>query len=273
MIVALIDNGSFEPAAHLNLRRAAAALSEQAGVPVQALSWKHSDRIPAAELGGEPAWTLLPWVRARLARGEHEFVFVPFFVSAQGAIGSALRRDLKSLQHEAYDFAFTFAEGIAQRDGLTGIMVDRIRETIVARGLQRPNVIVVDHGGPSPASAALRDSIAAGARRQLGAEIGQVAAASMEGMDHAHNAPLLADQLAVPGFDRGDVVLALLFLAPGRHAGIGGDLVQIARAAETRLPGLRCHLTELLGTHPWVVQSLAHALRETLASLQNSTAA
>ena len=273
MTIALIDNGSLEPAAHLNLRRTAAALSARVGVPVHALSWKHSDRIPAADLGGERAWTLAPWVGAQLARGEHEFVFVPFFVSAQGAIGSALRRDLKRLQHEAYDFAFTFTEGIAQRDSLIGIMADRIRDTISARELRQPAVIVVDHGGPSPASAALRDCAAAGVRQRLGAEIGPVAAASMEGLDHAHNSPLLSDQLAAPDFARGDVVLALLFLAPGRHAGVDGDLVQIARAAEARTPGLRCHLTELLGTHPRVVGLLAQALRETLSSLQDSTAA
>jgi hypothetical protein len=273
MMVALIDNGSLEPAAHQYLRSAAAALSARTGVPVQALSWRHSDQIPAAELGGVPAWTLLPWVRAQLARGECEFVFVPFFVSAQGAIGSAVRRDLRDFQHEAYDFAFTFTDGIAQRGALTEIMTDRIRETIAARQLRQPAVIVVDHGGPSPASSALRDAVALGVRQALDVEISQVAAASMAGMEHAHNVPLLADQLALPGFDRGDVVIALLFLSPGRHAGANGDLVQIARAAEKRLPGLRCHLTQLLGTHPRVIESLAHALRETLATFQNPTAA
>jgi hypothetical protein len=69
MIVALIDNGSIEPAAQRNLRAVAAALSERAGVAVDAVSWKHSDRIPAAALDGVPAWTLAPWVRAHLARG------------------------------------------------------------------------------------------------------------------------------------------------------------------------------------------------------------
>jgi sirohydrochlorin ferrochelatase len=265
MTVALIDNGSLEPAAHLNLRTVAAALSKKAGVKVTAISWKHSDRVPAATLGGDAAWALTPWVRAQVARGEREFVFVPFFISAQGAIGSALRSDLEKLQRETAasgGFRFTFTEGLAERDAVAAIVAQRVRETRSSANLRRPAVMVVDHGGPSAASAALRDSLAAEARRLLGAEIGPLAAASMEG---AHP-PLLADQLATHGFDRGDVVVAPLFLSPGRHAGAEGDIVQICRAAEMRFPTLRCHLTGLVGTHPSAVEPLALALRETLAT-------
>jgi hypothetical protein len=271
MIVALVDNGSLEAAATQNLRAAAAALSEAAGIEVHAVSWKHSDRVAPASLGGKPAWTLGPWVRAQLVRGEREFIFVPFFVSAQGAIGSALRSDLEKLQREAggeSGFEFTFAEGLAHQGALVGIVAHRILETIAIHGLKKsPPVILVDHGGPSAASAALRDTLAAEARIQLGAKTGSVAAASMEGV----HGPLLADQLAVDGFNRGDVVIALLFLSPGRHAGIDGDVAQICRAAGARQPNLRCHLTGLIGTHPGAIAPLALALRATLANFSNPT--
>ena len=46
MKIVLIDNGSVEPAAHESLRAAAAAVGSGAEVPVFAVSWKHSDRIP-----------------------------------------------------------------------------------------------------------------------------------------------------------------------------------------------------------------------------------
>ena len=260
MTVALVDNGSLEPAAQRNLRAVAAALSGHVGVGVEAISWKHSDHISAAALDGAPAWTLAPWVRAQLARGEREFVFVPFFISAQGAIGSALRSDLETLRHSAGDFTFMFTDGLAARGVLAGIVVDRVRETMAANKLSRPPVIIVDHGGPSPVSAALRDDIAREVRALLADEIGLLAAASMEGEAHAHNRPLFADALAAPGFDRGEVVVAPLFLAPGRHAGANGDLARIARAA-----GLCGHFAELIGTHPRAVEALAFALRETLA--------
>jgi sirohydrochlorin ferrochelatase len=272
MIVALIDNGSLEPAAQLNLRAVAAALSERVGVRVEPVSWKHSDRVPADALDGAPARTLAPFVRAQLARGEREFIFVPFFVSAQGAIGSALRSDLEKLQREAAasgGFDFAFAAGLAGRGAVGPIVAERVRETVSAHGLVQPPVILVDHGGPSATSAALRDSLAAAVRSLLGAEIGPLAAASMEG---AHR-PLLSELLATSGLDRGDVVVALLFLSPGRHAGTDGDVARICRAAEARSSALRCHLTGLVGTHPRAIGPLALALRETLKNFHAHTLA
>ncbi|MDO8538909.1 MAG: CbiX/SirB N-terminal domain-containing protein [Opitutaceae bacterium] len=279
MIVALVDNGSLEPAAHRNVRAVAAALAERTGAVVHAVSWKHSNRIRSLAFAGSAspgsvaevplqpdgrAWTLAPWVRAMIAAGEREFLFVPFFVSAQGAIGSALREDLENLQRKIGGFDFSFTGGIAGDETLVRVVASRIRDVIGARGLHAPPVIVVDHGGPSPASATLRSEIAAAVRRELGPEIGPLAAASLEGTEYAHNQPLLADQLGVRGFDRGEIVVAPLFLAPGRHAGPRGDLAQVARAAEDRLasPPLRCHFTELVGTHPFVVDTLATALRD-----------
>lgn len=265
MIAALIDNGSLESAAQRNLRAVAAAISAAAGIEVQPVSWKHSDRINPGVLGGIPAWTLAPWLRAQHERGEREFIFIPFFISPQGAIGSALRRDIDSLQQELGGFRFTFTTGLAAGGVLPRIVATRIRETIRKAGLRHPPVVVVDHGGPSATSAALRDEIAAAVRRELGAEAGPLAAASMEGAEHAHNHPLLADVLASPGFDSGDVVIAPLFLSAGRHAGPRGDLATIALAAEDRLTSvpLRCHFTGLVGTHPAVVSALADALTHT----------
>ena len=274
MIVALVDNGSLEPTATRNLRAVAAGLSARVGVTVHAVSWKHSDRAPVDALDGVPAWTLAPFVRAQLRRGEREFVFVPFFISAQGAIGSALRTDLERLQRETDAFTFSFTDGLAARGAIAGIVAERVRETIAAHTLHTPPVIVVDHGGPSFASAALRNALATDVRRLLDGAIGPLAAASMEGMAHAHNHPLLADQLAAPGFNQGDVVIAPLFLSPGRHAGAQGDLAQIARAAEDRLGApLRCHFAALVGTHPRAIDALAVALRETLSSLPAETLA
>jgi sirohydrochlorin ferrochelatase len=265
MTIALIDNGSLEPATHLNLRAVAAALAEKAGVQVAAVSWKHSDRVAAAALGGAPAWSLAPWMSAQVSHGESEFVFVPFFISPQGAIGSALRNDLEKLQRVftgSRSFRFTFTEGLGDRGAIAGLVTERVRETISDANLRQPALLVVDHGGPSATSAAVRDSLARDVRSLLGQEIGSLAAASMEG---AHP-PLLADQLGIRGFDRGDVVVAPLFLSPGRHAGADGDIVRICRAAEARFPSLRCHLTGLVGTHPNVVAPLALALRKTLAT-------
>lgn len=277
MTVALIDNGSLEPAAHRNLRAVAAALAERSGVNVHPVSWKHSDRIDVAELDNTPAWTLAPFIRALVALGQREFIFVPFFISAQGAIGSALRSDLEKLRTEVGGFEFTFSDGLAARGALAPIVVDRLREALAAlRPPAPPPVVIVDHGGPSAASAALRNLIAGEVRQVLGTEISVLAAASMEGEEHPHNHPLLSALLNEPGFDCGDVLLAPLFLSPGRHAGPEGDVAQIARgAAIARRPeeGLasalpRYHFTGLVGTHPLAVEALASALRDLLSHFQ-----
>ncbi|MBI5770556.1 MAG: hypothetical protein HZA93_22455, partial [Verrucomicrobia bacterium] len=234
------------------------------------------------------AWTLAPFLRAQLARGENEFLFVPFFISAQGAIGSALRGELEKLQQQLGGFSFVFTTGLAASGALGHIVAARVRETIASKTLQRPAVIVVDHGGPSAASAALRDAVAKEAGRSLLAGdfrgtglltresghgsgdpchsrslackqaptlIGSIAAASLEGV----HPPLLADELARSEYAGRDVVIALLFLAPGRHAGANGDVAQICRASPAR-----CHLTALVGDHPATTEVLAQALRAAL---------
>lgn len=263
MIVALVDNGSLEPAAHRNLRAVATALSRRTGFTAHAVSWKHTDRLPPSELDDTPAWTLTAFVRALVALGQRDFVFVPFFISAQGAIGSALRGDLEKLQSDLGpdSFEFSFTEGLAARGVIPTIVAGRIRETIAAHSSAfpaPPPVIVVDHGGPSAASAALRDELAADIRTALGSAIGRLVATSMEG---AHP-PLLADQLQATGFAGREVVVAPLFLSPGRHAGPDGDVAQICRASPAQ-----CHLTDLIGTHPLAVDALATALRGALSSL------
>jgi len=280
MTVALIDNGSLEPAATRNLRVVAAELSAAIDVPVHPVSWKHSDRIPLAALDGDPAGTTLaPFVRSRLAAGERQFIFAPFFISAQGAIGSALRHELETLQreHAATPFDFTFVTGLADAGVIAQIVAARVRETIAIASLERPPVLVVDHGGPSPASAALRNRLADEARAILGDEVSSVTAVSMEGGDHAHNHPLLAEALAArfaaSAEAASDVVVALLFLSPGRHAGPGGDIARICGAAEAAAPTLRCHLTDLVGTHPLAAPALAAALRDTLSTHQAPTLA
>lgn len=252
MIVALIDNGSLEPAPHHNLRSIAAALSERTGNPVHAVSWKHSDRIPLFR-----AWTLTRFVRHHFEQGERDFLFVPFFISAQGAIGSALCADLEKLQRELGAFEFEFTDGLAARGALAEIVADRIRETIAAHHLQRPSVVLVDHGGPSSESARLRNEIADQVRTLAGPSIDQLAAASMEG-DHP---PLLADQLNTPGLAHRDVVVAMLFLAPGRHANATGDVAKISRGARART-----YQTDLVGNHPSTVEVLAAALHDKLAA-------
>ncbi|HEY1792525.1 MAG TPA: CbiX/SirB N-terminal domain-containing protein [Opitutaceae bacterium] len=265
MRIALIDNGSLEPPAHLALREVARAISRNAGADVEAVSWRHSDAIAPAELGGWPARTLGPWVRAHAAADERDFVLIPFFVSPKGAIGSLLRRDLSLLCEELGDLEFTFADGLADGPDLARIAADCVREACPAANTPRPAVVVVDHGGPSAESAAVRDRVAAQVRAELGGFARSVAAASMESRG-PHSDPLLSALLGSPGLGSGDVVVSPLFLLPGRHAGPGGDLHRITQAAGAASPGLRCRVAGLVGTHPAAAIALSGSLSRALGA-------
>lgn len=73
--------------------------------------------------------------------------------------------------------------------------------------------------------------------------------------------PLLEHLLANPGFADRDVIVAQLFLSPGRHAGPGGDIEEICRSSPAR-----CHRTALVGDHPKVTAILSAAIRRSLSS-------
>ena len=86
-----------------------------------------------------------------------------------------------------------------------------------------------------------------------------------DGPEHDFNEPLLERALCSPPFDEGDVVLAMAFLLPGRHAGEGGDVAQIVQSVSNANPvcgsRLRVHRTGLLAEHPLVLGVLADRVR------------
>lgn len=187
------------------------------------------------------------------------------------------------------------------------------RETKVAKhssvGDVAIDVLVVDHGSPTKAVATVRDHVAEQVRALLvdlsssssSAEVAppslslRVGAASMErrpGSDYAFADPLLENAL----HDRFDsfaataaaaamgeekkicprlllVVVALLFLSPGRHAGPGGDIAKIlddAKDSYRERTGFRSALlatTELVGSHPLLVEILVDRFRGALGVL------
>jgi sirohydrochlorin ferrochelatase len=72
--------------------------------------------------------------------------------------------------------------------------------------------------------------------------------------------PLLADILRDENYADRDVLIAPLFLSPGRHAGPGGDIARICRLAPAD-----CHLADLIGTHPLALDALTTALQHSLS--------
>jgi sirohydrochlorin ferrochelatase len=267
MRVMLVDNGSLRPEAWINLCRVARAVSARLGFTVHPASVLHSTRMDPDLIPAEwPRPTT--WERATKAaweEGEREFVVLPFFFGPTGAITEYLPERCARLREKRGDFSLRFAPFLAdavagETMSLPTILADQVRAVRERAGSSRPPVVLVDHGSPRPEVTAVRDRLGPALAAELGESVDGVRVASMErreGTEFAFNEPLLERALRDPALPAREVIVAMLFLSPGRHAGPDGDVAGICAAAEAERPGLRVHSTALVGEHPGVVDLLA----------------
>lgn len=266
----LVDNGSLRPQATYNLRRIAALLSQRAGETVQAASLLHSNKIPPAKIAGIPATTLGPAAERSAEAGATEVVVLPFFFGPSQALTDYLPARMAELQtrfpHVTVRVAQPLVDELGDNDlRLAELLADNVREQYSPG--TRPRVALVDHGSPIPEVTAVRNRLAGQLSVLLGDDASCVAAASMErreGDEYRFNEPLLEHLLAKPDFHTGPVILAMLFLSPGRHAGEGGDIAEICHAASERHPGMTITTTALVGEHPGVVDILHKRFQQAL---------
>lgn len=270
-MIVLIDNGSKRPAATKNLRRLAAEMSRRVGEDVHPVSLLHSSAIAPTDLDGRPADTLAAFLNRQVEQGERSFSIVPLFFGPSRAIDLFLPTILADIEAEYGPLESRVApvlcplpEGEAR---LIDILEDHAREAIERHGLRPTQVVLVDHGSPVPKVTAVRQWLAAGLARRFAGEL-RVTEAVMErrqGRQYDFNGKLLEEVLAaiapieapgqpleqpVGGGIRTDVVLALQFISPGRHAGPGGDIAEIVETAMDRHPHLRAVESRLISDHP-----------------------
>lgn len=265
----LVDNGSLRAAAVFNLRRLATLLSERLGEEVQAASLLHANKIPSEELDGVAAATLGPAAERSAEAGAQEIIVVPLFFGASRALTAYLPERLGALQARFPQVAVTVAMPLIDEYGdndlrLAELLADNVRAALPS---ERCGVILVDHGSPIPEVTAVRNRVAGQLSALLGDQARFVVAASMErreGEAYRFNEPLLETLLATPEID-GPVVLAMLFLSPGRHAGPGGDIAHICQAAMVKREALRVLPTRLVGEHPDIVALLHTRAKQALA--------
>lgn len=238
----LMDNGSLRPDATLWLRCLAEALGDRLGEPVRPVSLLHASGVDPSELEGVSAEIFEPAVRKRLAAGRSRIGVVPLFFGPSGAITDYLPKRIRRLQKDFPDLAVTIAPTLAGGDGddiLTEILRTHVLTTLTKHDLDVPHVILVDHGSPAQAVTEVRNRLAARLADELQGTVSAVRAASMErreGEEYAFNEPLLARALRELPYDGRAVVVAMLFLLPGRHAGDGGDIATICEEAQAERP-------------------------------------
>ncbi|WP_299233530.1 CbiX/SirB N-terminal domain-containing protein [uncultured Halomonas sp.] len=273
--ILLVDNGSLRPQATLNLRRLASALARATGESVEAASLLHSHKVPAEQLEGEPAVTLGPLAERLAAEGVTELVIVPFFFGPSQALTRYLPERLAQVQERYPNLGIKVTAPLV--DTLSGLdlrlarlLADNVREVMAPRKMserQPPKVVLVDHGSPVPEVAAVRNYVAGQLGVVLADEVGCVTYASMErrdGDEYRFNEPLLADLLASKALAGHEVILAMLFLSPGRHAGEGGDIAEICDQAMATSPGLHVATTRLVGEHAGILEILASRVAQGL---------
>lgn len=270
--VLLMDNGSLAPAATLCLREAAARLGAALRQPVEAVSLLHSNAIPPDQLAGIPAETLEAALKHRLKDGRSDFLVVPFFFGPSRALSDYLPARVGQLKAEHPQLRVRVAPPLVdlnspQDERIAAILEDRVRSAM-RHCSAPPAVMLVDHGSPTRNVTEVRNHVALQLKARLGPDVQQVLAASMErrpGADYAFNEPLLESALGQAEFARGTVIVALLFLASGRHAGPDGDIARICQEAERRHSQLRILITEPLGSHPALTPILAERVQAGLA--------
>lgn len=267
----LVDNGSLEPAATLVLREIAAKLSAKIGHLVEPVSLLHSHKVSADELGGVPAEIVEMFLRRELVAGENEFTVVPLFIGPSRAITDYLPELIEKLRADYFALTVQIAPTLYQEGDLRlpKMLADEVRDLLAGKwaGADSVRVALVDHGSPAVAVTAVRDALSEQLARELVGEIEAVVACSMErrpGPEYEFNEPLLETLLTRAEWRAGTVIVAQLFLVPGRHAGPNGDVAAICARAEQASPKLRTQRTKVLATHPGLIEILAdrwHALR------------
>ncbi len=267
--VFLVDNGSLRPEATWNLRRVAKLLAERCGRRVCPVSLLHSHKVPAEKLGGRSAEIFESALTRRAAQGVVNFRVVPFFFGPSRALTDFMPARVRRLRREFPGLRVRRAPPLVDtvpddEDRVASILADGVLARLESGS--NPAVALVDHGSPAPEVTEVRNRVAVRLGEILGGRVARVAASSMErreGDQYRFNEPLLSRLLGTPGFDRGTVVVSMMFLSPGRHAGPGGDVAAICAEAEAMHPSLRTVMTPLAGEHEGVLEILVDRLNAT----------
>ena len=264
----LVDNGSLRPEASLNLLRIAADLSSRVGHIIQPVSLLHSDKVPPAALDGRPAAILVPTLRACLEAGKTDFVILPLFFGPSRALTHYIPQQVDLLKHDYPQLTVTLLPPLVNVDepadfALAHILLRLIHKVVAEQQLLAPKVVMVDHGTPARAVNAVRNHLG-NQLRELLPKSTLFSVASMErrdGKKYAFNEPLLENILGRAPFNQGAIVVSMLFLSPGRHAGHGGDIDMICAKAQAQCKDLTFSKTGLVGEVPELVDILESRFR------------
>lgn len=268
-VIFLIDNGSLRPEAALEMRCTAARLSDRTGKQILPVSLLHSSKIPAIKLFGSKAMTVKTALHQWITAGQRSFVLVPLFLGPSRAITGYLQELVKEACQQTPDVNFTITPPLAGENPeapdirLAEILTAHVRKTLRESGLHSAKIAVIDHGTPEKKVNQVRNAVAAQVLDLLGNDAEAVAACSMErreSIEYDFNEPLLENLGQLQGWHGSDLIVAMFFLLPGRHAGLDGDVADICKKLTDQSLFRSIHQTSLIGSHPLLLDILADRL-------------
>ncbi len=270
-ICLLVDNGSLNPDATLNLRKIAKALSAKINVAVRPVSLLHSSNIDKNKLENQPAEIFEPLVKKLSLNGVTEFLVIPFFLGPSAAITDYLPKRALHVSQITNQFTIRIGPSIVDPGKSIDLRIAKILEEKVTKiindhHLIKPKVILVDHGTPSKPVNEVRRIITVQLKSLLIDKITELTQTSMErraGSQYDFNEPLLKDVLSGIKHSSGDIIVAFLFLSPGNHAGENGDIAQICNEAKNLNSNINLYRTESIGNHEKIISILAERYYQT----------
>lgn len=267
----LVDNGSYRPQSTLSLRRIAAGVTETVGHHINPVSLLHSTKAKPEDLNGIPAEIFEPFLKKKREEGINSFMVLPLFFGHSAAIYEYIPQRVMEMQKTWPELQVRCAPcmvDVTQPDDtlVAEVLADLVRKKRDEEGLVNPAVTLVDHGTPRKFVNDVRNFLGIQLQELLQEDFGAVEVSSMERREeeeYAYNEPLLENLLGSSGFEK-EVILSMLFISPGRHAGPGGDIAEICENEEKAKPGLKTFMSDLFATHDAVVPLLAERFRQGL---------
>jgi sirohydrochlorin ferrochelatase len=235
--ILLVDNGSLRPEATRELRRLSREVAQLLGQPVHPVSVLHSHKIDPALLDGQPAVIFEQAVQQAKTDGIDELLVLPLFIGPSRAITEYLPQVFADAQPGA--MKLTVRPTLYGEEGaeLLEILTDQILHT--PGDADKDTILLCDHGSPIIEVTRVRDALARDLSAEMDIPPSRLIACSMERREG-------------PEYD---VIILMLFLLPGRHAGPDGDVATIAK--EHAKPGAQVRMSPLLAKHPSMSQLIA----------------
>ena len=270
-IYLLADNGSLEARSTLNLRKAAQLVFESTGIEVHPVSLLHSSKVDPQSLDGVRASTMEDFLAGSIAQTSEDLRVLPFFFGPSRALTEWLPEKLDQWKGERDGRTFRVLDCLHQPGDVRLAMAleDRCLQAIDKNGLKKPFLALVDHGTPVFEVHRVREEVGEELKQRMADRISGFSTCSMErraGEEYDFNEPLLENLLAEKNGELEEMLVAQLFLSPGRHAGEDGDLDRICRSFTDSSSSNLLVRTDLLGVHPLAIEILCQRIIQDKAS-------